>query len=89
VKKNEKCFYCGKFGHNARFCRRRKFNESKYNKHSVNFVDKGSAIGDDFKNLKLFVSNVTLRAEVDDVNIWFIDSGASIHILCNKNWFDT
>jgi hypothetical protein len=89
VKKNEGCYYCGKFGHYAKDCRRRKFNESKYNKHSGNFVDKGARVCDDFKNLKLFVSDAALSADNDDANAWFIDSGASIHMSCNRNWFDT
>jgi hypothetical protein len=83
------CFYCGKFGHYAKYSRRRKFNESKYNKHLGNFVDKGATICDDFKNLKLFVSYVALSKDTDDVNSRFIDSGASIHMSCNRNWFDT
>jgi hypothetical protein len=30
------------------------------------------------------VSNV---AETDDVDAWFVDSRASIHMTCNKNWY--
>jgi hypothetical protein len=33
------------------------------------------------------VSNAALSAETDDVDAWFVDSGASIHMTCNKNWY--
>ena len=47
-----------------------------------------TSINDDFKNLKLFISEVALSAETDDENAWFIDSGASAHMSCAKEWFD-
>jgi hypothetical protein len=33
------------------------------------------------------VSNATLSAETDDSDAWFVDSGASVHRTCNKNWY--
>jgi hypothetical protein len=33
------------------------------------------------------VSNVVLSAKTDDVDTWFFDSGASIHMTCNNNWY--
>jgi hypothetical protein len=68
VKKNEGWYYYGKFGHYAKDCRRRKFNESKYKKHLGNFVDKGARVCDDFKNFKLFVFYVALSTDTDDAN---------------------
>jgi hypothetical protein len=62
VKKNEGCFYYGKLGHYAKYCRRWKFNESKYNKHSRNYVVKGARVCDDSKNIKCFVYDTTLSA---------------------------
>ena len=47
-----------------------------------------TSINDDFKNLKLFISEVVLSAETDDENAWFIDSSASTHMSCVKEWFD-
>jgi hypothetical protein len=38
-------------------------------------------------DLRLFVSNVVLSAETDDFDAWFVDSGASIHMNCSKNWY--
>jgi len=40
------------------------------------------------KNLILFISNFALSIETDDSNAWFVDYGASIHISCNKDWFE-
>ena len=51
-------------------------------------MDKDTSINDGFKNIKLFVSNVALSNETNDMNGWFIDFGASLHMSCNKDWFD-
>ena len=47
-----------------------------------------TSINDGFKNLKLFIYKATLSAETDDEYAWFIDSGASAHMSCVKEWFD-
>jgi hypothetical protein len=39
----------------------------------------------DSRDLRLFASNAALSAETDDFDAWFVDSGASIHMTCNKN----
>jgi hypothetical protein len=41
-----------------------------------------------FKNLILFISNVALSTKRNDSNAWYVDSGASIHMPCNKDWFE-
>lgn len=87
VKKNGNCNYCGKFGHYAYECRKKKYNESKNNKYEGNFVSGEDEQSDNLHNLKLFISDVALSANVDDCNNWFIDSGASIHMSCHRNWF--
>jgi hypothetical protein len=89
VKKNDSCYYCGKLGHYAKDCRKKKFHESKYRRHASNFVDREATVSDDFKNLKLFISNVVLSIETDDCNAWFINSCASIHMTCHRDWFET
>ena len=33
------------------------------------------------------MSNTALSAETDDSDAWFVDSGASVHMTCNKNWY--
>ena len=89
-KKNDECYYCGKPGHHSKDCYKRKYNDSKQRnrRHNGNFADKDTLINDEFKNLILFVSNAALSAETDYVNAWFIDSSASFHMYCNKDWFD-
>jgi hypothetical protein len=41
----------------------------------------------DSRDLRLFVSNAALSAETDDSDVWFVDSGASVHMTCNKTWY--
>ena len=41
----------------------------------------------DSRDLRLFVSNAALSAEIDDIDAWFVDSGASVHMTCNKKWY--
>ena len=38
----------------------------------------------DSRDLRLFVSNTALSAEIDEIDAWFVDSGASVHMTCNK-----
>ena len=33
------------------------------------------------------MSNAALSAEMDDSDAWFVDSIASVHMNCNKNWY--
>jgi hypothetical protein len=40
----------------------------------------------DSRDIRLFVSNAALSAETDDSDAWFVDSGASVHMTCNKLW---
>jgi hypothetical protein len=39
------------------------------------------------RDLRLFVSNSALSVETNDSDVWFVDSGASVHMTCNKNWY--
>lgn len=89
-KRNDECYYCGKPGHNSKDCYKMKYNESRQRnrRQNGNFVDKDTSISDGFKNLKLFVFYATLSVGNDDKNAWFIDSGASLIMSCNKEWFD-
>lgn len=83
------CYYCGKPGHSAKNCMKRWSDQFKQRRHSENYVDRDEAISQDVSNLKLFVSNATLSVETDDDNACFIDFGASIHMSCKRDWFDT
>ena len=95
VKRNVECDYCGKAIHLAKDCFKRKNHESRsheskqiYQRHNGNFVHKDTSTSNGFKNVKLFISEVALFAEIDDENIWFADSSASSHMSCNKEWYD-
>ena len=69
---------------------RGKLSQSKHmpRKHNGNYVKDDTSFSEGFKNLKLFIFEATLSAETDDENAWFIDSGASTHMSCVKEWFD-
>ena len=86
VNKNRNCNCCGKLGHYAYECYKKKNNESKNNKHEGNFVNGKDTISDNLHDLKLFVSYYALSSKSSDCNDWFIDSGASIHMSCHKIW---
>jgi hypothetical protein len=49
--------------------------------------DNGEPLNFDSHDFRLFVSNVALSAETDDIDAWFVDSRASIHMTCNKMWY--
>jgi hypothetical protein len=90
VKRKDTCYYCGKFGHLAREFYKRKYHESKHrNKRQTDhFVEGGETMNDEFKNIRLFISVVSLSIEKDDSNAWYVDFGASIHMSFNKYWFE-
>ena len=73
------CHYCGKSGHIARDCFKKINNDSnnRYRKHYGNYVRKDTPDINGFKNLRLFIYEHALSAEMDDENAWFIDSSAS------------
>jgi len=85
-KRNGDCYYCGKPRNHPKDCYKMKYNESKQrNRDSKNLYKMKY---NESKNLKLFVSNVALFAETDDVNACLINFGTSLHMSCNKDWFD-
>ena len=82
-----KCFYYGRTRHLDRECHKKKNDKArnKNRKHPGHFAEENPNF--DSKDLRLFVSNAALPTETDDVDAWFVDSGASIHMTCNKNWY--
>lgn len=77
-----KCFYYGRIGHIARDCYKKNIDKAKHRhkRHTGYFV--GEDQNDD---LKLFVSDVALSDENDEVETWLVDSEASTHMTCNKH----
>jgi hypothetical protein len=45
-------------------------------------------MNDGFENIRLFISYVSLSTEINESNAWFVDYRASIHMSCNKDWFE-
>jgi hypothetical protein len=66
----------------------RSHNESHNVKYNGNFANTDDPEINGLRNLRLFISEHALSAETDDKNAWFIDSGASAHMSCRREWFD-
>jgi hypothetical protein len=64
--------------------------EKYSNQHHKLFIasdDINEPLNFDSWDLKLFMSNAALSAETDDSDARFVDSRASLHMTCNKNWY--
>lgn len=90
--KNERkefnCHYCGKRGHIARNCFRRR-DRSENNKD--NEKSKRKSNNDDSANLEAFLVSrfdyCTRFLNSDVKNVWILNSGASKHISFRREWF--
>jgi hypothetical protein len=62
IKRNDACFYCGKSRHYSRDSLKNEFDESKHRnrRHTGHFFDRGEPVNDDFQNIILFISNISL-----------------------------
>ena len=92
-KKNIKCNFCKKLGLIARFCFAMKRSKREY-KASNN--DKNPSSHDSTANYSAFIVNSNNSdtcherdhvREIDDKDSWILDSGASRHISCRRDWF--
>lgn len=77
VKQSWKCFYCGKPGHKIAQCRKKKFDARTHNRRSESSTSSSN------HSFAMIASNHST------VNEWFIDSGASFHIVGNESLLDT
>eukprot|EP00253_Pinus_taeda_P027305 PITA_27305 len=84
----KRCFYCGKPGHQIKECYKRQADErkGKQRKHQGCF----SGEEDDHNHdLRLFTVDCALSASKgDEDNIWYVDSGASSHMIGKKDCFE-
>uniref|UniRef100_A0ABD2XH93 CCHC-type domain-containing protein n=1 Tax=Trichogramma kaykai TaxID=54128 RepID=A0ABD2XH93_9HYME len=91
-KKSLVCNYCKKPGHIARYCflkKRDKKSQKKENESSGDDFSRTTAFvmsqpSDNFKNNS---SELESFHTSDTKNIWFLDSSASRHICCRRDWF--
>lgn len=86
------CYYCGKKGHLAKFCYKRKREESAHNT-KVNdasdeyaFTTSLSSCSDDGDEYAMMASDVSCNGSVID---WIVDSGASSHMAPNRTCFQS
>eukprot|EP00253_Pinus_taeda_P010637 PITA_10637 len=79
-----KCFYCGKIDHIAKFFHKKKADGERYKKrrHAGHLANV-----DQNQDVRLFMAETALATEVDESDIWFVDSGASSHMTGKKQWF--
>ena len=77
-----KCFYCGKFFHIAKLCRKKKFDEGqqRYERHTGHFED-----DDHNQDLRMFMDD---SDEKDEADTWYVDSGVSTHMTGNIKWIE-
>lgn len=82
-----KCFYCGKIGHITKFFHKEKSDGERYKerRHAGHLAD---ANVNQNLDVKLFMAEAetALATKEDELDIWFIDSGASSHMTGKKKW---
>ena len=89
------CFYCDKPGHIARYCWKKdqdkKQREVEEHRNQTNFAQAAYHTSGDDNTVT--VEQVYVSAHVatgaSDRSLWLIDSGASSHMCCDRDMFDT
>ena len=86
----KKCYYCGKKGHIQSECYKKQTDDAKRKqgnaKHRGYFVEEEDK--DFIHEFRLFTVGCALSASNED-DIWYVDSGASSHMIGKKEFFDS
>uniref|UniRef100_A0ABD2X129 Reverse transcriptase Ty1/copia-type domain-containing protein n=1 Tax=Trichogramma kaykai TaxID=54128 RepID=A0ABD2X129_9HYME len=92
-KRNRVCNHCKKPGQIAKYCfakkranKARKESASDGSQHTAAFIvaqRTGSSPKSKFEKFR----ERALRYDCDEKDVWFLDSGASRHICCRREWF--
>lgn len=84
-RKDSDCYYCGKKGHYARDCRKKKHdNEEKGSRTSSSENCAFMLTGD--SNSVPSMEGVQQLLQIDTEDVWLTDSGASCHVTFHKEW---
>ena len=87
-KKNKACFHCGKKGHYIKDCRI-KIAEDKRNKdNSSGQSAQANIVVKEDMNFVAMVTELNMATNAGTMD-WFLDSGATIHVCNNKEFFRT
>lgn len=87
-RKDGDCYYCGKKGHYARDCRKKKREKEKKRSQTSYKSSENCA----FTLIKNETSSTSLTKEVqkllqaDTKDVWLTDSGSSCHVTFHKEW---
>jgi len=92
-KKKIACNFCHKTGHIAKYCFARKKTSKVTDKNKDNKSDDSKH--DDLTNSTAFVvqddkiidREIAIFSELNEKRVWLLDSGASRHLCCQKEWF--
>ncbi|XP_012574203.1 uncharacterized protein [Cicer arietinum] len=78
-KKGIQCFNCQKYGHFA--------NECKHNKSLQRKDDEVQYANDEDSDSEGVLLMAATKPEVEQSEFWYLDTGCSNHMTCNKYWF--
>lgn len=86
TKFNRKCYVCGKMGHRAKDCHKRKYQGTKKGSQA-NIIE--------VENLSKDVNDIDLSTVISEVNLvedtkeWWMDTGSTCHVCLDQNLFSS